>query len=632
MVALGAWLLPVCGQLAAQQAVIPMELSYERSGPTAEAALYAPDPSPDLGAAHKISLASKIEAVLTETQLAQLRKHGPWLTDDGLSENTQSLIRAIQNSRIHGLYPEAYKLSTLLETIDTLSDMDRWPLQAAFVNARPSQPSSLATSDKAEQFDSISQSMGEKQAPGSRNSLPISTLAPRFALATSKNRQPQSESISTQDRLRQNLNAMLDRSFTRLITDLGQGLVSGTSVQDKHYRKMPVIDKQKILQDIEQGNLSVAQVLRQIIPKDKHYERLTQRMRDLLTERESTVRRTRVPSISDKTGDEHDALSIAQRLFEVGLLPLTQATELDQNKLTASLKKFQMHNGLLASGKADAITRKLLNRTVEQEINAVALSLERWRWMPRDLGKLHILVNIPEYRVRVKEGTNSLLSMTAVVGTPKHKTPSFSRDMSYMEFNPTWTVPAKITDKKLIPLERQSPGYLKSRQFDFLERRGRHLYKVPETRVTRDDFNKTPFPYVLQQRGGPINALGKMKFMMPNPYAIYLHDTQHKKHFTLNDRAFSHGCIRLQRPEKLARLLMQLDGYDEQTIENKFDSDKTHRVRLRKHIPTHLTYLTTWVDDDNQLQTRPDIYDYDAALIKALEKSQSLLSQSAGIF
>ena len=220
-------------------------------------------------------------------------------------------------------------------------------------------------------------------------------------------------------------------------------------------------------------------------------------------------------------------------MIEIGDLPInTVLTPFFDADLLVALKQFQQRNGIAASGIVDLRTRNALNTSIEQEITAVALSLERWRWMPRDLGSKHVFVNIPDYRVIMRENDEITLSMIAVVGSVEHQTPAFSRDMSYMEFNPTWTVPASIANRELIPKERHTPGYLASRQFTYLQRINNRLVKVPSEQVTADDFAQNPFPYVLQQRGGPINALGRMKFMMPNPHAIYLHDTQAKKHFT----------------------------------------------------------------------------------------------------
>ena len=263
-------------------------------------------------------------------------------------------------------------------------------------------------------------------------------------------------------------------------------------------------------------------------------------------------------------------------------------------------------------------TREALARTVEQDIDDVALSLERWRWLPRELGARHVFVNLPDYRLQLFENGRTLADMPVVIGAKRFPTPSFSRDMSYLEFNPTWTVPASITNRELIPLERRDPGYLASRRFDFLELVDGRLEKVARETVTPEDFETTPFPYTLRQRGGAGNALGRMKFMMPNRYAIYLHDTPSKRHFALHERAYSHGCVRLGDPDRLADVLMRKDGKSTGEIARALANPLTNRVRLKTHVPTHLVYLTTWVDESGTVQRRPDVYGYDPALREAL--------------
>ncbi len=618
--------------------VIPMQLHYERSGPGVEAALYAPDPDPDLAAAHRISLASNIPSTLSTQQLEQLRLYGPWLTVDGLSDNAQTLIRAIQEARIHGLDPEVYGLTKLLETIDALTALDRspniFPSQKPlpqFAAESPIQNGTTATELNLDKDNDTGQSGGSAGASQGALLTPVSPgLAPNLAISRIQSASDSTDATTPWNKLRSRLAEQLQSGFKDLISDLGQGVVNGRLVQPNLYRSAPRIDSDKYLQSVIDGRMSVAMALKRSIPTHKHYSLLTRVMRDLLTEIDSSVRRTQVAPVPVVEGVPDDQHLISQRLFEMGLLPLTEIFETTPASMTTALRQLQKQYGLEQTGNADRKTRSALNRSVEQDISDLALSLERWRWMPRDLGKRHILVNIPEYQVYVVEGSETLLSMTAVVGTEEHQTPSFSRDMTYMEFNPTWTVPASIANEKLIPLERDNPGYLKARHFHFLENRHGRFYKVPAQEVTQYDYQREPFPYTIRQSGGKFNALGKMKFMMPNPYAIYLHDTQYKQHFTLNDRAYSHGCIRLHRPAQLARLLMRKNGYDEQTIQNSLGSNETHRIRFKEPFTTHLAYYTAWIDENNQPQFRPDIYGHNQALALALKKKNSLLNTLDG--
>ena len=531
--------------------------------------------APQLGAAQPTSLNSTLTSEFSEKERDQIRKSGPWLSDFRLSHNAQVLIRAIQDARVHGLNPENYHLAQIISWVDLLTHLDQTRL------------------DSPHQQDS--------------------------------------DWYRTASALKFQLNALLDSSFIDLAEHLGQGVVDGRKLQNRLFRDAPNVNAFNMLVSISNAELNVSDALASVTQSHPDYQRLTWILRDLLTEQATDIARTRVASENDAQpiATTSDKQQIRERLLEAGDLSLKayMAANADA-ELLKSLRAFQSRNGIEQSSFADVATRAALNRSVYEEIEAVAINLERWRWLPRDLGSRHIFVNIPNYRVNLMDSGKTELSMAAVVGKYQHQTPSFSRDMSYMEFNPTWTVPVSITNKELIPKERRRPGYLVSRDFDFLKRVGNQLVKVPARSVTKEELNMARFPYTLRQRGGPINALGRMKFMMPNPYAIYLHDTQAKKHFTLNDRAYSHGCIRLSDPDTLALHLMLGDDYSQQQIDQAFRSKKTHRVRFRKPIPTHLVYLTTWVSEDGALQSRPDIYRQDDKLVRALRASDKLLTEA----
>ena len=529
--------------------------------------------TPTLGAAHALSLSSDLNASSADTERELIRKLGPWLSHDGISHNAQVLIRTIQDARVHGLNPEEYQLTSILRTMDSLTHLDR----STVLNS------------------------------------------------------PEDNALGLNDErlLRLQLNDLLDRNFTKLSRHLGQGVVNGRKLQKRLYRDAPDINVFNLLVSISNAELTVREALSSITPSQPEYLRLTRTMRDLLTEKSTGVARTRIATNNEAQliSEADDKQLLRERFLETGDLSFDgyMATNPDAELLKA-LRAFQARNGLEQGSFANEKTRTALNSTVDEDIEAVALSLERWRWLPRDFGERHIFVNIPDYRLNLVDNNKTTLTMPVVVGKLKHQTPSFTRDMSYMEFNPTWTVPASIANKELIPKERKKPGYLVSRHFDFLKRVDNRLVRIPPSSVTQEDLNAARFPYVLQQRGGPINALGRMKFMMPNQYAIYLHDTQAKKHFTLNDRAYSHGCIRLSDPDALAMQLLTGDGYSEKRINESLQNEETHRLRFTKPIPTHLVYLTTWVDENNVLQKRSDIYKNNTKLRVALQNANTLIS------
>lgn len=605
-------------------------MAYTRTAPTSEAANYSNQTTLQLGAAHTLSLNSDLPTGLSDKQLKVLRVHGPWLTQDGLSDNAQALIRHIQNSRIHGLNPESYQLASILRVVDSLLLLDRRKNGNTQNDQYASESEQQLTGGSASS-DAVESMPSKTQNENAELSAVFSYRADvdssRDYLAfRSRNDNPNEDAGL---RLRQQLNALLDSSFLKLGQHLGKGVVNGRELQNRLYRHAPRVNLEDDLRTIKSGQATVDSVLGNIAQQHPMYLRMTKRMRDLLTENASGVSRSQVASLPPVQAEaiQHDNIALRHRLFETGDLSPNDLFALEEDQvLEKSIKKFQSRHGISVTGIADKRTRRTLNRSVTEEITDMAINLERWRWLPRDLGEKHIFVNIPDYRVVVKENNETLLTMAAVVGKRKHQTPSFSQDMTYMEFNPTWTVPHSIARKELIPRERRRPGYLASRDFIFLKRVDNQLFKVPSSSISRADFNKPHFPYILQQRGGPVNALGKMKFMMPNPYAIYLHDTQAKKHFTLNDRAYSHGCIRLSDPAALARLLLEGDGKQSGIVDNALRSSKTKRVRLRQPVPTHLVYLTTWVDENNVIQYRDDMYLNNESLIDALSRSNTLIS------
>jgi len=280
------------------------------------------------------------------------------------------------------------------------------------------------------------------------------------------------------------LERLLQASFTRLAHDLGQGVVDPRQTQRRMFRDAPTINAVQLMDDINAGLLDVRSALQRVMPNNDDYQRLLTTMEQLLDERAGGKQRTLVPEI-----------------------------------------------GSMWVGLVDARTRGLMNVDVNEAISEVALSLERWRWMPRELGERHIFMNLPSYRMQMVDDGEEVIDMTVVIGSKQHPTPTFTRDMSYLEVNPTWTVPRSITQRTLLPKEIENPGYLRSRNFEYLELRDGDLHPVPYETVQTEDLHKRRFPYVLRQGAGPNNALGRVKFMMPNQYAIYFHDTNAKSLF-----------------------------------------------------------------------------------------------------
>ena len=224
---------------------------------------------------------------------------------------------------------------------------------------------------------------------------------------------------------------------------------------------------------------------------------------------------------------------------------------------------------------------------------------------------------------------SQIFEMDVVVGKPKHMTPVFSETMKQVVFAPTWTVPGSITNEELIPIEKRSPGYLEREQIDFFRHTSSGLKRVPRSQITRETLDQSPLPYVLRQRAGDKNVLGKVKFMFPNKHAVYMHDTQAKKLFGEPQRAFSHGCIRLSNPDLMAYVIMQLDGYQQSEVNDFMALTDTTNVNLDTHIPVHIAYFTAWQDEYGMMHFRDDIYKQDQRLIQALDAKQGKIEPLA---
>ena len=222
---------------------------------------------------------------------------------------------------------------------------------------------------------------------------------------------------------------------------------------------------------------------------------------------------------------------------------------------------------------------------------------------------------------------NHVTTMNVVVGKPKHRTPIFSDVMEYLVFRPSWHVPKSITRDELLPRERANPGYLENKNFVAVSLSSNQ--SVPISTLAREDLETAEFTsrYRLRQKPGDTNALGSIKFMLPNQYSIYLHDTNAKSLFGKTSRAFSHGCIRLEDPEALARTLLSSDGQDADRIEDILQSSATKTVKLSKHIPVHMTYQTAWVDETGKTQFRKDIYDHDRYAISKYQRQRPVQAQ-----
>ena len=277
--------------------------------------------------------------------------------------------------------------------------------------------------------------------------------------------------------------------------------------------------------------------------------------------------------------------------------------------LRAAVEAFQARHGLTQDGVVGPRTLAALNVSLSARIAELRVNMERWRWLPRELGGRHILVNLPGFELTLTREDQEPLRMRVIGGRPDRSTPALRSDVRQLVLNPEWTVPRRIAVEDLLPQLQQDPLALQAKDIRVLIRQDQAWSEVDPQQVDWSTHHADDFPYVLRQAPGSGNSLGRIKFHMYNRYQIYLHDTPVRGLFRKPQRAFSSGCIRVEQPLRLAAHLF--DGDADRVgawLWRRIEQGDTDFLRVRPRVPVYLVYLTAWVDDGGTLQFREDIY------------------------
>ena len=409
---------------------------------------------------------------------------------------------------------------------------------------------------------------------------------------------------------------LLTDAFLRLGEHLLRGRVDPASLSDKWYPTRRDRDLTAVLTAaLESGDLAAA--LDALRPPHAGYRHLRTAL--ARTRAAASVDLPIILPASTLTLDDESVRVplVRQRLALFGVLDTGDAPDslaFAYNAHVAdAVRRFQQQHGLDATGDLDATTRRALNRSPEHWARAIALNLERWRWLPDDLGARHVLVNLPSFRLHVVEGDTDVLAMNVVIGLKSWQTPVFSDTMTAVIFNPTWGVPPSIASVETIPLARRNGA-------EYLTSRGYNVYSGG-TRVdpaTVDWETAGAWTYRFVQSAGPANPLGEVKFAFPNANDIYIHDTNQKRLFSRPSRAYSHGCIRASQPRDLAVQLLSWHGWTAEKVDAALDGHATQPVALPEPLPVHLVYFTATADGSAGIAFYEDIYDHDDTLAAAL--------------
>ena len=284
------------------------------------------------------------------------------------------------------------------------------------------------------------------------------------------------------------------------------------------------------------------------------------------------------------------------------------------------IQSFQLQHGLDADGRIGRRTAEALMMTDAQRYRSKALSLERWR-QDHAWSDSCIYVNIPSYRLEVREGEQITEEFRVVVGAPKDATPEIESAIEYLVAYPFWNVPRSISTEEILPKQQGDSSYLARNRYSVFDRSGN---KVEATAIDWSDVSASSFDYRFRQDGGSYNALGMMKFIFPNKHSVYIHDTNAKRHFAKEDRALSHGCVRLENPMALATHLLEQDGakHAADSLDHWISNRKRQRIDLDRPVPIYIRYRTAAGDDEGRPLYYRDVYGLDVELEEALDSAR----------
>ena len=284
--------------------------------------------------------------------------------------------------------------------------------------------------------------------------------------------------------------------------------------------------------------------------------------------------------------------------------------------LEQAVRNFQNKHGLKVDGIIGSETRKSMNISANERLQQIKVTLERHRWMPEDLGQRYLLINLANYQLHAINKGHKELNMRVIVGRKSRPTPSFSSKVNHLVFNPYWNVPKKLAKLDLLPKQQENFNYFYLHDIRvFTKEDGKKIEQDPYS-IDWQSVNRYNFPYIFRQDPGEQNALGKLKFMFPNPWSIYLHDTSHKELFLETKRSLSSGCIRVEDPLALASFSLSKPTA-QQTIMDSLESKENRGMKLSNPLSLYVVYFTVWLDDDG-VKFSPDVYLRDKRIAELL--------------
>ncbi|GAB4537746.1 MAG: L,D-transpeptidase family protein [Ruegeria sp.] len=420
--------------------------------------------------------------------------------------------------------------------------------------------------------------------------------------------------------------AALSLAFVRYARDVQSGVLRPSEIDDGLVRPVVVRPASEHLSAmlVDDDGSYVAQ----LAPRSSQYRAL---MKQKLALQELTRHGGWGPTVPDgkyeRGASGAGVLKLRDRLVAMGFMKPTASPVYD-DAMVVAVQAFQRAHGLEPDGVAGQGTVAEINRSPADRLKSVIVALERERWLPADRGERHILVNQADFSAKIVDEGRVTFETRAVIGKNTHdrRSPEFSDQMEHMVINPSWHVPRSIITKEYLPKLRANPNAV--RHLEITDRRGR---RVNRGAVDFNQFSASSFPFAMRQPPGQSNALGLVKFMFPNKYNIYLHDTPQKSLFAREVRAFSHGCIRLAQPFEFAYALLARQEEDPKAFFHRIlNTGKETKVDLDQPVPVHLIYRTAYIGPKGDVQYRRDVYGRDAKIWDALQKAGVVLPDVQG--
>jgi len=400
-------------------------------------------------------------------------------------------------------------------------------------------------------------------------------------------------------------------------------MVNGVSTEWVLHR--PAMDPAKMVEHALLGG-DLKKELRAAVPAAYHYKALQKKLAQYLQIRENGGWEPVVLAKKLKPGQRREGVfSLRERLRATGdYIPCSETVEdnLYDRCLQDALKRFQKRHGIKADGVVGKRTLRALNTSIDKRIETIRLNLDRIKWLSDRKAKRHIIINIPDFRLYFEEDGKLIQTMRVVTGRPNHPTPIFSDTVEYIVLNPYWNVPKSIIQKEMIPKLLKNPNAMARQGIEIRAGWGSGAEKVDASSIDWSQYRYSKhMPFHFAQLPGRRNALGKVKFLFPNKFSVYMHDTPSKHLFKRSKRAFSHGCIRLQKPRELLRTFSSFNkNVDFEKAQKILKGRKKTFLTLDQKVPVDVIYLTAWVDYNGVLQFRDDVYGYDRMQLKSFRK------------